>query len=242
MGFIENLLGRVSGKTILFYPGCAAKFASPKILKNYERLLSKMNIIYVTLFDEEHCCGSPAREAGYDEDFKNLVEYNKNLFKERGIRKIITPSPSCYLTFKRYYNFEDVEVEHISVTIKKALDTGLLKPAFNRRIVAYHDSCSLGRGAKIFDEPRQVLQALGYNLRELAYNREDAFCCGACGGVKANHPETANLIAKDRMKEMDLVNVDTLITSSLLCAMHLKENAGGRKILEFSEAVLNAVE
>lgn len=55
----------------------------------------------------------------------------------------------------------------------------------------YHDSCNYGRkslqalGVAYFDEGREIARACCPDLREMAPNREDAYCCGAGGGAWA---------------------------------------------------------
>lgn len=242
MGLMDKLFGALSAGNVLFYPGCITKYAGKDILKNYEKLLKKMNINYITLSDQEVCCGSPVYNAGYKEDFKNLIEKNKKIFEEHGITKIITPCPGCYHIFTRFYNFEKITVEHITLTVKNSLEKGKLKPLKPKTKVTYHDPCHLGRYCNIYDTPRDVLKMLGYELVEMLNSREDALCCGAGGGVKNNYPETANKTAKERISEMDIIGVKTLVTPCTMCSKHLGENAGDKKVVEFAEAVLNAVE
>ena len=46
--------------------------------------------------------------------------------------------------------------------------------------VTYHDPCYLGRYCRLYDAPREIIQAVpGVELIEMERNRMDAWCCGA---------------------------------------------------------------
>ncbi len=44
-----------------------------------------------------------------------------------------------------------------------------------------HDPCYLGRANEIYDEPRNVLNAISGKLTEMDRNKSFALCCGAGG-------------------------------------------------------------
>jgi len=69
----------------------------------------------------------------------------------------------------------------------------------DKEIVNYHDPCHLGRYSGIYEEPREVIKLLGGKIVESLFNRENAYCCGGGGGVRANFPELAKAIAKKRV-------------------------------------------
>jgi Fe-S oxidoreductase len=51
--------------------------------------------------------------------------------------------------------------------------------------VTYHDPCQLGRNGGIYEEPREILNMLAGDYREMTPNREYNWCCGGGGGLVA---------------------------------------------------------
>ncbi|MDD5221743.1 MAG: (Fe-S)-binding protein, partial [Patescibacteria group bacterium] len=115
-----------SGQNTLYYPGCLTKFVGKDLLENYRRILRQAKIDFIELSSMEVCCGSPALKAGYQKNFKELAEKNLKIFKDHGIKKIITNCPACFMIFKKEYPIIlgekwDIEIEHISETIERAI-------------------------------------------------------------------------------------------------------------------------
>jgi len=241
----EKLLG--SGN-VLYYPGCLIKFAGKDLNENYKKILNQAGVDFIELKNEV-CCGSPILGAGHKQVFKELGEKNLKLFKEHGIKKIITPCPSCYSMFKQTYSKEikdwDIEVEHITQTIDKAIKENKLKVNNNvlkKLKTTYHDPCHLGRYSGIYEEPRQIVKKLGYDLKEMKLNKEMSFCCGAGSSVRTNYPKVAESIANQRIKMAQETGAEILFTSCPMCYMHLKENAEKSKskikVKELSQLIL----
>ncbi len=51
--------------------------------------------------------------------------------------------------------------------------------------LTYHDPCQLGRNAGVYEEPREILQSLCADYREMTPNRAYNWCCGGGGGLVA---------------------------------------------------------
>jgi Fe-S oxidoreductase len=243
MGILDKLLTR----NILYYPGCMTKFVLKDLEKNYEEILRKCGIDFIKLKDLEVCCGSPVRNAGYANDFATLARKNFEIFKQHGIKKIISNCPACFKTFNQDYPevLQDwnIEVEHATQTIWQAIKKGKLKikKLVNAKIT-YHDPCHLGRYVGVYDEPREILKFLGYDLVEMEFNKADAFCCGGGGGVKVNYPKLAEKIAKDRITQALKTNAKLLVTTCPLCYACLREASKNKiKVIEFSSLLIQQI-
>jgi Fe-S oxidoreductase len=229
----------------LYYPGCLTKFVAKDLAENYRRILQKIGLDFIELPDLEVCCGSPALAAGYSADFKNLAEKNLKVFKEHAVAKIITNCPACFKIFSVDYQKVldsnwDIKAEHIVQTMvnSKAIGNWKLEIGNSRRSrVTYHDPCHLGRLMGIYDEPRQVLKGLGIKTKEMERNKSYALCCGGGGGVKANWPELANKIAKERIGLAKDIGAECLVTNCPLCYLQLKENSEEIEVKEMSQLI-----
>ncbi len=87
--------------------------------------------------------------------------------------------------------------------------------------VTYHDPCHLGRHLGddgVYEPPREVLNSIpGVELVEMERNRENAWCCGAGGGVSQANPELALWTANERLKEARATGATALVTACPWC-------------------------
>jgi len=60
-----------------------------------------------------------------------------------------------------------------------------VKPGSFDTPMTYHDPCSLGRSAGMYEEPRKMIEMMATDYREMTPNRELNWCCGGGGGLIA---------------------------------------------------------
>ena len=235
-----KILDRIFKGNTLYYPGCATKFAAPFLLDKYEQLLKEIGVDYIKLNNLENCCGSPALNAGYRKEFLEIVEKNLKVFTDHNIKKIITNCPACFKVFAKDYkealgSVWNIEVEHIVLTLIKAIERKNLQLKKQNIQVTFHDPCHLGKQMGIFEEPRKILEKAGVKIVEMTLTKEKSFCCGGGGGVKSNFPQVAEEMAKERLEMAKETQVNILVTPCPMCYLNMKGKDEKIKVMELSE-------
>ena len=233
----------------LLYVGCAGAFDSrnKQVTVALATVLDAAGISWGILGREEPCCGDSLRRLGNEFVFDRMARDNVKLFREKGVKKIITMCPHCFSTLKNDYRQYglDVEVVHHSVLIAELLRKGTLKPsrAVDPGTIVFHDSCYLGRHNEIYDPPREVIaQVTGRKPAEMERNRKDSFCCGAGGGRMWMEEHLGTRINLERVSEALNRNPDTVCVTCPYCMTMFEDgmkdkNAGKVAVRDIAEIV-----
>lgn len=220
---------------VIFFAGCTTDFRVGIIGTALVKVLKAADVKFNLLGPDEWCCGSPLIRTGQTGLVKtDLAPHNTNEIERRGVRAVITACAGCFNTIKNDYpkivGEPTYELYHLTEFLEKLIKDKRLKleKEFKKR-VTYHDPCHLGRHAKVFDAPRNVIKSVpGIDLIEMPHNREMALCCGAGGGYKSAFNYSAESIAAKRVEEAEEVDAELIITSCPFCQVNL--NAGAKKI------------
>jgi len=195
---------------VLFWVGCAGSYdnRAQKVTVAFCRILQEAGIEYAILGKEESCTGDPARRAGNEFIFQMTALQNIETLNMYNVKKIVTTCPHCFNVIKNEYPAlgGTYEVVHHTQFLQQLIDDGRLKLEgggdFKGQKITYHDSCYLGRGNKIYEAPRSVLNTLDSELIEMERSKERGLCCGAGGAQMWKEDEPGNKrINTERVEE-----------------------------------------
>jgi Fe-S oxidoreductase len=238
----------------LFYVGCAGSFDSRNkhVSVAMSQLLDKAGVSWGILGKDEKCCGDSVRRLGNEFVFDKMARENVEIFKERGVKKVITQCPHCFSTLKNDYRQYGLELEviHHSELLRNLIQDGQLKlnkTTAEMGATVFHDSCYLGRHNDVYDAPRQVVEAAtGTAPAELERNRNNAFCCGAGGGRMWMEEHTGERINLTRVKEALQEKPDTICVACPYCLTMFEDglkdvNAPDVKVRDVAEVMAEAL-
>ncbi len=220
---------------VAYFPGCTASLVQKDIAEGTARLLCAAGIDFTYLGEEEACCGIPMLLAGAWDTFENILRHNVEAMQRRGVETVVTSCPACWLAWHTYYPQWTQKLgipfhltaRHYAEVLADRIRTGDLKFTHPvARKLTWHDSCHMGRAGGIYEPPRELLRAIpGVELREMAYNREEAHCCGSVLSLLESPDKAAVKVGDMRLKEAEATGADALVAGCPCCEVQLRVTA-----------------
>ena len=174
----------------------------------------------------ERDSGHEVRRFGEELLFTALRDHNVDAIKASGVKRIVTADPHAFNALKHEY--KDVpEVEHISQVIAREVKSGKIKfnPVENRdKVYTYHDPCYLGRHNQVYDDPRDVLDAIpGLKRVEMSRCKDRSFCCGGGGLMLFYEPKEEQRMGVKRVQMAADAGANVIVTACPFCMVNLED-------------------
>ncbi len=217
---------------VVYFTGCVAAYfpLAQKIPIALAEIMEVSGVDFTLLGEEEWCCGFPLLGAGLRGMHQEFIDHNIAAVREKGAKEIIFACPSCYQMWREYYP-HDYKITHVSQFLMNLIDKNRVPLKELPLTVTYHDPCDLGRGARVFDEPREVIRSIpGVKLIELPRNRENCQCCGGGGNLEMIDANLSGEIARQKIDEVLGTGAQAVITSCQQCVRAMTANVRRNKV------------
>ncbi len=214
--------------------GCAQPVLAPEINEATIRLLTRMGV-EVVVAKGAGCCGALTHHMGKQHSAMGFARANIEAWSREiegaGLDAIVINASGCGTTVKDYgFMFrEEPEAARAAKVSALACDISELLTRIGYAptrapaglTVAYHAACSLQHGQKITAEPKTLLKAAGFAVKEPA---DAHLCCGSAGTYNLLQPQIANRLRDRKLATLRRTGPDLIAAGNIGCLTQL---AGG---------------
>jgi glycolate oxidase iron-sulfur subunit len=219
--------GERKGRVALL-TGCAQSVLDPGINEATVRLLTRLGV-EVVVPEGEGCCGALVHHMGREDDAlasarRNVDAWTRQIEQE-GLDAVIITASGCGTTIKDYgfmlrldpaYAQKAARVSELAKDVTEYLSTlDLPAPVLSSQLaVAYHSACSMQHGQKLVRQPKALLEAAGFTVREPL---EGHLCCGSAGTYNILQPEISKRLRDRKVKNIEATGADLVATGNIGC-------------------------
>lgn len=216
--------GAKGRRTVAFFPGCSVNYFQGDIGKAAITVLNSAGFD-VVIPEGLKCCGRPLLSLGNRQAAAEAARRNAALFFRSGVDTVITPCPSCSLTFKREYPtlLRPGDGAPLFLDIHEVLANAAPDLALSRFCskITWHDPCHLSRGQGLGRKARDVLKLIpGVVLAEM---ENPDRCCGFGGAMRTRQFRLSDGIAAQKAKSIIRANAAAVVTGCPSCRMQIRE-------------------
>ncbi|MFZ0953029.1 MAG: (Fe-S)-binding protein, partial [Candidatus Sulfotelmatobacter sp.] len=170
--------------------------------------------------------GHEVRRFGEELLFATLRDHNLDAIKASGVKRIVTADPHTFNALK--HDYKDIPpVEHISQLIARGVKAGKIKfkaVENGDNVYTYHDPCYLGRHNQVYDDPRDVLDAIpGLKRVEMDRSRDRSFCCGGGGLMLFYEPKEEQRMGVKRVEMAVEAGANVMVTACPFCMTNIED-------------------
>jgi Fe-S oxidoreductase len=226
---VKVLDGKKTSAEVLYFVDSISSFDDrmQDIARATATVLHHSGADFGVLGKKEKDSGNEVRRFGEEMLFQDLRDRNTEMIEKVGVSRIVTADPHAYNALTKDY--EDLPpVEHISQFLLRQVKSGALKLKAqengNNKVYTYHDPCYLGRHNAIYEDPRDLIDALpGIKRVDMQRSRDRSFCCGGGGLMLFYEPEEEQRMGVLRVKMAAEAGANVIVTACPFCLVNMED-------------------
>ncbi|OAE12541.1 (Fe-S)-binding protein [Pseudomonas simiae] len=240
------LLSDKGSTDVLFWVGDGAfDMRNQRTLRAFVKVLKAANVDFAVLGLEERDSGDVARRLGDEATFQLLAARNIQTLAKYSFTRIVTCDPHSFHVLKNEYGAFNGNylVQHHSTFMAELIGEGALNLGQHKgSSVTYHDPCYLGRYNGEYEAPRQVLRALGIEVKEMQRSGFRSRCCGGGGGAPITDIPGKQRIPDMRMEDIRETGAELVAVGCPQCTAMLEGVVEPRPLIkDIAELVADAL-
>jgi glycolate oxidase iron-sulfur subunit len=219
-------------KRVALLSGCAQQVLRPAINEATIRLLTRHGV-EVVVARGAGCCGALVHHMGREAPAlasarANIAAWMREIEGE-GLDAIVINASGCGTTVKDYgfmlredpaWADKAARVAGLTRDVTELMAEIGLKPAVRQSdlTIAYHSACSMQHGQRLTREPKVLLAAAGFALRDVP---EGHLCCGSAGTYNLLQPALAEALRARKLGNIARTGADLVATGNIGCMTQL---------------------
>ena len=227
-------------KRVALLTGCAQQVLNTAINEATIRLLTRHGV-EVVVANGSGCCGALVHHMGKSKQAHRQAARNVEAWwretKEAGgdgLDAVVINTSGCGTTVKDYgFMFREDEalagkaatVAALTKDISELMsDLGLRPPVIETgQTIAYHSACSMQHGQQIKTEPKALLKAAGFAVKDVP---EGHICCGSAGVYNLLQPEIAGQLRERKVTNIEKTKPDLIAAGNIGCMTQIGMGTG----------------
>ena len=231
---------------VLFWVGDGAfDMRNQRTLRAFVKVLKAARVDFAVLGLEERDSGDVARRLGDEATFQMLAKRNIQTLAKYRFERIVTCDPHSFHVLKNEYGAlgGEYQVQHHSTFMAELVTAGRLDLGqYKGGTVTYHDPCYLGRYNGEYQAPREVLRALGIEVKEMQRSGFRSRCCGGGGGAPITDIPGKQRIPDMRMEDIRETRAEVVAVGCPQCTAMLEGVVEPRPLVkDIAELVADAL-
>ncbi|MEW5726576.1 MAG: glycolate oxidase subunit GlcF [Pseudomonadota bacterium] len=213
--------------------GCVQQVLGTDINAATVRLLNRLGV-EVVVSGEAGCCGALVHHMGDRARAEAMVKANVAAWDKLGDLDAVVINASGCGTMVKDYGFllrgdpEWAERAARIAALTKDVTEFLASLAFrvdsppaevSGTVVAYHSACSLQHGQRVREEPKALLRAAGFTVKEPA---EGHLCCGSAGTYSITQPEISRQLRDRKAANLEATRATVVAAGNIGCIEHIR--------------------